>query len=213
MGAPPTSRPSMGYPAPLQNQYHPAPPYTSTPQPDYIYPSVASSVHKPYPQPVPASYTTASTPTGPRFTVQVKTAQPVTYSQSGRQAEQAYTPPPPRQHASRPTQQDRPHYEAQGQGWYPPPPPPAQEPHGDPAAYKGGAGNMPGGRAGQGVPVKMSQDQVSAYQSNKVRPVYWERSMLVCQVVVQMETLWHETKGRLPIEWLLQKKEKKLTLK
>lgn len=167
MGAPPSGRPSMGYPPPLQNQYHPAPPYTSSPQPDYVYASVASSVHKPYPQPVPASYTTASTPTGPRFTVQVKTAQPVTYSQSGRQAEQAYTPPPPRQHASRPPQQERPHYEPQGQGWYPPPPPPVKEPHGDPAAYKGGSGNMPGGRAGQGPPVKKSQDQVSAYQSNK----------------------------------------------
>uniref|UniRef100_A0A8C1WJS7 Thyroid hormone receptor interactor 6 n=1 Tax=Cyprinus carpio TaxID=7962 RepID=A0A8C1WJS7_CYPCA len=167
MGAPPPSRPSMGYPPPLQNQYHPAPPYTSTPQPDYVYSSVASSVHKPYPQPVPASYTTASTPTGPRFTVQVKTAQPVTYSQSGRQAEQAYTPPPPCQHAPRPPQQERAHYEPQGQGWYPAPPPPAQEPHGDPAAYKGGSGNMSGGRAGQGPPVKKSQDQVSAYQSNK----------------------------------------------
>ncbi|XP_016325360.1 thyroid receptor-interacting protein 6-like isoform X2 [Sinocyclocheilus anshuiensis] len=167
MGAPPPSRPSMGYPPPLQNQYHPVPPYTSTPQPDYVYSSVASSVHKPYPQPVPASYTTASTPTGPHFTVQVKTAQPVTYSQSGRQAEQAYTPPPPCHHASRPPQQERPHYEPQGQGWYPAPPPPAQEPLGDPAAYKGGSGNMSGGRAGQGPPVKKSQDQVSAYQSNK----------------------------------------------
>ncbi|XP_016398640.1 thyroid receptor-interacting protein 6 isoform X2 [Sinocyclocheilus rhinocerous] len=167
MGAPPPNRPSMGYLPPLQNQYHPVPPYTSTPQPDYVYSSVASSVHKPYPQPVPASYTTASTPTGPRFTVQVKTAQPVTYSQSGRQAEQAYTPPPPCQHASRPPQHERPHYEPQGQGWYPAPPPPAQEPHGDPAAYKGGSGNMSGGRAGQGPPVKKSQDQVSAYQSNK----------------------------------------------
>ncbi|XP_016141158.1 thyroid receptor-interacting protein 6 isoform X2 [Sinocyclocheilus grahami] len=167
MRAPPPSRPSMGYPPPLQNQYHPVPPYTSTPQPDYVYSSVVSSVHKPYPQPVPASYTTASTPTGPRFTVQVKTAQPVTYSQSGRQAEQAYTPPPPCQHASRPPQQEQPHYEPQGQGWYPAPPPPGQEPHGDPAAYKGGSGNMSGGRAGQGPPVKKSQDQVSAYQSNK----------------------------------------------
>uniref|UniRef100_A0A672JYW5 Thyroid hormone receptor interactor 6 n=2 Tax=Sinocyclocheilus grahami TaxID=75366 RepID=A0A672JYW5_SINGR len=173
MGALPSSRPSMGYQPPLQNQYHPAPPYTATPQPDYVYSSAASSVHKPYPQPVPASYTTASTPTGPRFSVQVKTAQPVTYSQSGRQAEQAYTPPPPRQHASCPPQQERPHYEPQGQGWYPPPPPPVQEPHGDPAAYKGGSGNMPGGRAGQGQPVKKSQDQVSAYQSNKVRLIIW----------------------------------------
>ncbi|XP_051510135.1 thyroid receptor-interacting protein 6-like [Myxocyprinus asiaticus] len=164
MVAPPPIRPSMGYPPPLQSQYHPSPPYTSTPQADYAY-SPSSSIHKPYPQPVPASYTTASTPTGPRFTVQVKTAQPVTYSQGGRQAEQAYAPSAPRQHASRPPQQDRPYYEPQGQGWYPPPP--AQEPHGDPAAYKGGSGNMPGGRVGQGPTAKKSQDQ-SAYEHNKV---------------------------------------------
>ncbi|XP_077598344.1 thyroid receptor-interacting protein 6 isoform X1 [Stigmatopora nigra] len=63
---------------------------------------------KPYPQPVPASYTTASTPTGPRFSVQVKSAQPVTYSQTGRQAEQAYTPQPP-----------RPPPQAAPQDWYP----------------------------------------------------------------------------------------------
>ncbi|TRY55525.1 hypothetical protein DNTS_014038 [Danionella cerebrum] len=145
MGPPPPSRPSMGYPPPLQNQYHPAPPYPSTPQQDYVYTSASSSVHKPYPQPVPASYTTASTPTGPRFTVQVKTAQPVTYSQSGRQAEQAYTPSPPRQHPSRPSQQDnmRSHYEPQGQNRYPAPPPPAQDPHGDPATYKGGSAARP----------------------------------------------------------------------
>ncbi|XP_055053599.1 thyroid receptor-interacting protein 6 isoform X1 [Misgurnus anguillicaudatus] len=167
-GPPPPSRPAMGYPPQLQSQYHPSPPYTTTPQQEYAYPPPSSAVNRPYPQPVPASYTTASTPTGPRFTVQVKTAQPVTYSQSGRQAEQAYTPPPPRQHASRPPQQDRPHYpDSQGQGWYPPPPPPAQEPHGDPSLYKGGSGNMPGGRSGQGPPVKKGQDQVSAYQSNK----------------------------------------------
>lgn len=171
-GAPPPSRPSMGYPPQLQSQYHPSPPYTSTPQPDYAYAPPSSAVNKPYPQPVPASYTTASTPTGPRFTVQVKTAQPVTYSQSGRQAEQAYTPPPPRQHVSGPPQQDRSHYpDSQGQGWYPPPPPPAQEPHGDPSLYKGGSGSMPGGRAGQGPPIKRGQDEVAAYQPNKVRIV------------------------------------------
>lgn len=167
-GAPPPSRPSMGYPPQLQSQYHPSPPYTSTPQPDYAYPPPSSAVNKPYPQPVPASYTTASTPTGPRFTVQVKTAQPVTYSQSGRQAEQAYTPPPPRQHVTHPSQQDRPHYpDSQGQGWYPPPPPPAQEAHGDPSVYKAASGNMPGGRAGQGPPIRRGQDEVSAYQPNK----------------------------------------------
>ncbi|XP_049609315.1 thyroid receptor-interacting protein 6 [Syngnathus scovelli] len=93
----PPSRPTSSYHP--QSQYHrPASPY----QQDYYAP--ASS--KPYPQPVPASYTTASTPTGPRFSVQVKTAQPVTYSQTGRQAEQAYAPPPPRQHAPRPPPQD-----------------------------------------------------------------------------------------------------------
>ncbi|KAG7495519.1 hypothetical protein JOB18_000876 [Solea senegalensis] len=117
--APPQGRPSMGYPPHSQSQYHPVPPYPSehqtsqysnSHQQDYY-----SSTPKPYPQPVPASYTTASTPTGPRFSVQVKTAQPVTYSQTGRQAEQAYTPPPPRQHVSRP----QPQTQASPQGWYP----------------------------------------------------------------------------------------------
>ncbi|CAL8242012.1 unnamed protein product [Merluccius merluccius] len=81
---------------------------------DYYTSSSSNTAPKPYPQPVPASYTTASTPTGPRFSVQVKTAQPVTYSQTGRQAEQAHTPPPPRQRQHTVTQ-------APGapQGWYP----------------------------------------------------------------------------------------------
>lgn len=126
-GAPPLGRPSMGYPGGHpQSQYHPVPPYPSehssshyptSHQQDYYSPP-SSSNPKPYPQPVPASYTTASTPTGPRFSVQVKTAQPVTYSQTGRQAEQAYTPPPPRQPASRPP----PQAQMASQGWYPPHP-------------------------------------------------------------------------------------------
>uniref|UniRef100_UPI00398E463E thyroid receptor-interacting protein 6 isoform X2 n=1 Tax=Pristiophorus japonicus TaxID=55135 RepID=UPI00398E463E len=58
----------------------------------------SASVPRPYPQPVAASYSTASTPSGPAFNVQVKVAQPVpNYTQPGRQAEQAYGPPPPRQ--------------------------------------------------------------------------------------------------------------------
>ncbi|XP_052315538.1 thyroid receptor-interacting protein 6-like isoform X43 [Oncorhynchus keta] len=95
--------PSMGLPP--QSTDHPASPNPSDPhqglqyfpQPDYT----DAQVSKPYPQHVPASYTTASTPTGPRFSVQVKTAQPVTYSQTGRQAEQGYTPPPHLQHMLR----------------------------------------------------------------------------------------------------------------
>lgn len=160
----------MGYPPHPQSQYHPSPPYASTPKPEYTYPSQSSSAHKPYPQPVPASYTTASTPSGPRFTVQVKTAQPVTYSQTGRQAEQAYTPPPPRQHATCPGPQDRPHYsevQRQEQGWYPPPPPPAQQAHGDPAAYKAGTSGVHVPNRVQGPPGKKGQEQ--SYQASKVR--------------------------------------------
>ncbi|XP_072315160.1 thyroid receptor-interacting protein 6 isoform X2 [Eucyclogobius newberryi] len=113
-GPPPLGRPAMAYPPQPQTQYHPASPhYPASHQQDYYAPQ-SSSTPKPYPQPVPASYTTASTPTGPRFSVQVKTAQPVTYSQTGRQAEQAYTPPPPRQPASRPPPQAQ-----AGPGWYP----------------------------------------------------------------------------------------------
>ncbi|XP_041723683.1 thyroid receptor-interacting protein 6 isoform X1 [Coregonus clupeaformis] len=145
-GAPSQGRPSMGYPPHPQSQYHPAPLYPSdphqvpqySPQPDYTY----AQVSKPYPQPVPASYTTSSTPTGPRFSVQVKTAQPVTYSQTGRQAEQAYTPPPPHQHTSRPPPQNQ----TGPQGWYPPhPASQAQELHCD-GAYK----EIPGGSRGRG---------------------------------------------------------------
>lgn len=170
--ASPQSRPSMGYPPHPQNQYHPVPPYSSespqyssSHQQDYYS---SSSAPKPYPQPVPASYTTASTPTGPRFSVQVKTAQPVTYSQTGRQAEQAYTPPPPRQHVPRPPPQSQ----ANLQGWYPPHQ--AQEMHAE-AGYKGVPGSA--GRVNQGPLSKRVMEnnqsgsdlQTLAYQSNKVR--------------------------------------------
>ncbi|XP_062416846.1 thyroid receptor-interacting protein 6 isoform X5 [Pungitius pungitius] len=165
---PPQGRPSMGYSPHPQGQYHPAPrypgehqppQYSASHQPDYYSSSSSSpsssSNPKPYPQPVPASYTTASTPTGPRFSVQVKTAQPVTYSQTGRQAEQAYTPPPPRQHVPRPPPQTSP------QGWYPPHPgSQAQEMHSE-AAYKGG-GSGPGGRL---VQVPQSKRGVEGHQT------------------------------------------------
>ncbi|XP_023276601.1 thyroid receptor-interacting protein 6-like isoform X3 [Seriola lalandi dorsalis] len=175
--APPQGRPSMGYPPHPQSQYHPAPPYPSEHQaPQYstshqqdYYSS--SSTPKPYPQPVPASYTTASTPTGPRFSVQVKTAQPVTYSQTGRQAEQAYTPPPPRQHVSRPSPQTQ----ASPQGWYPPhPSSQAQDLHSE-VGYKG-SGSGSGGRVNQGPISKRGMEnnqtvsgaaQSPAYQSSK----------------------------------------------
>lgn len=175
--ASPQSRPSLGYPGHPQSQYHPVPPYSSestqyssSHQQDYY--SSSSSAPKPYPQPIPASYTTASTPTGPRFSVQVKTAQPVTYSQSGRQAEQAYTPPPPRQHVPRPPPQSQ----ANLQGWYPPHQ--AQEMHVE-AGYKGASGS-----AGRVNPVPQSKRAVEnnqsgsgdlqtlPYQSNKVGTVF-----------------------------------------
>ncbi|XP_076017281.1 thyroid receptor-interacting protein 6 isoform X2 [Genypterus blacodes] len=182
--APPQGRPSMGYPPHPQSQYHPVPPYPSehqspqyptSHQQDYYSSSSSSSsssAPKPYPQPIPASYTTASTPTGPRFSVQVKTAQPVTYSQTGRQAEQAYTPPPPRQHTSRPPPQTQtaPH------GWYPPHPnSQVQEMHSEPV-YKGGSAGS-GGRASHGPLSKRGMEinqpgsvatQSSAYQPSKV---------------------------------------------
>ncbi|XP_026170695.1 thyroid receptor-interacting protein 6 isoform X2 [Mastacembelus armatus] len=171
--APPQGRPSAGYSPPTQSQYHQAPPYPSEHQtPQYAtshqhdYYSSSSSP-KPYPQPVPASYTTASTPTGPRFSVQVKTAQPVTYSQTGRQAEQAYTPPPPRQHVSRPPPQ------TSQQGWYPShPSSQAQEVHSE-AAYKG-SGSGSAGRVSQVSVSKRGMEnnpigsaQSPAYQSSK----------------------------------------------
>lgn len=176
--APPQGRPAMGYSPHPQSQYHPAPPYPNehqapqyptSHQQDYYS---TSSTSKPYPQPVPASYTTASTPTGPRFSVQVKTAQPVTYSQTGRQAEQAYTPPPPRQHVTRPQPQTQPG----PQGWYPPhPSSKAQESHSE-AGYKE-SGSGFGGRASHAPMPRRGMDnnptgsgaaQSPAYQSNKV---------------------------------------------
>lgn len=102
--AAPRSRPDAGYPPHPQSQYRPPSPYSGERR---ACPYAASQQQQQpqypqYPQPVPASYATASTPTGPRFSVQVKTAQPVTYSQTGRRAEQAYAPPaPPRRHAPR----------------------------------------------------------------------------------------------------------------
>ncbi|XP_077399672.1 thyroid receptor-interacting protein 6 isoform X2 [Vanacampus margaritifer] len=159
----PQSRPTSGYPPHPQSQYHPptsypgehhAPPYTASHQPDRY----AATASKPYPQPVPASYTTASTPTGPRFSVQVKTAQPVTYSQTGRQAEQAYAPPPPRQHAPRLPPQTGP------QDWYP-------------AHPSSQAQEMQRGRGGQVALSKrgmennqMGAAQNPAYQSGKHVP-------------------------------------------
>ncbi|XP_029615991.1 thyroid receptor-interacting protein 6 isoform X3 [Salmo trutta] len=100
-GAPSQGEPSMGFP-PLSTD-HPTPPNPSDPHQglQYFPEPDDAQVSKPYPQPVPASYTTASTPTGPRFSVQVKTAQPVTYSQTGRQAEQGCSPPPQCQHTLR----------------------------------------------------------------------------------------------------------------
>ncbi|XP_053715345.1 thyroid receptor-interacting protein 6 [Synchiropus splendidus] len=167
--APSQSRPSMDYPPHPRSQYYPAPlyhsdhhssQYSSAPHQDYYSPSPPAP--KPYPQPVPASYTTASTPTGPRFTVQVKTAQPVTYSQTGRQAEQAYTPPPPRQHVSRPPPQTSP------QGWYPPQSSSQTQVMHPDVGCKG-----VGGRVNQvSVPKRGMESnppvQSSAYQSSKV---------------------------------------------
>ncbi|XP_028992438.1 thyroid receptor-interacting protein 6 isoform X3 [Betta splendens] len=168
---PPQGRPSMGYSAHPQSQYHPAPPYPSDHQaPQYSHQQdyySSSPTPKPYPQPVPASYTTASTPTGPRFSVQVKTAQPVTYSQTGRQAEQAYTPPPPRQHVSRPPPQTQ----TGPQVWYPPhPSSQAQEMHSG-AGYKGSPSGS-GGRVSQ-VPVsRRGMENNQAGLGSAQSPVY-----------------------------------------
>lgn len=167
--ASPQGRPSIGYPPHPQGQYHPVPPYPSEPQSPQ-YPTshqqdyYTSSSPKPYPQPVPASYTTASTPTGPRFSVQVKTAQPVTYSQTGRQAEQAYTPPPPRQHMPRPPPQTQ----TSPQGWYPSHQ--AQEMHSE-AGFKGSSPGS-GGRVNSGPMSKRGMEssqpaQGPVYQSSK----------------------------------------------
>ncbi|KAK6477989.1 thyroid receptor-interacting protein 6-like [Huso huso] len=138
-------------PSPSAQPYTPSPsaqPYTPSPaQKSYSYPSQSS---KPYPQPVPASYTTASTPPGPRFSVQVQTAQPVrSYSQTGRPAEQAYAPPSPRQHPEPPYRERAP-YPDSGQGWYPAPPLPLEAasslPDGSNRGYRGFAAAPPGPR-------------------------------------------------------------------
>uniref|UniRef100_A0A8C8MN10 Zyxin n=3 Tax=Oncorhynchus tshawytscha TaxID=74940 RepID=A0A8C8MN10_ONCTS len=143
-GAPSQGRLFKGLPPHPQHQYRPTPPFPRDPlyftQPDYA----DAQVSKPYPQPVPSSYTTASTTTRPRIRVQDKTAQPVTYSQTGRQAEQGYTPPPHHQHALWPSPQNQtvPH------GWYPSnPASQAQELHSE-RRYKGSAAGS-GGRATQ----------------------------------------------------------------
>ncbi|KAJ8254772.1 hypothetical protein GJAV_G00197190 [Gymnothorax javanicus] len=128
-----------------------------------MYPTIIrpSTIRPPSTPPVPASYTTASTPTGPRFSVQVKTAQPVTYSQTGRQAEQAYAPPPPRQQATQPQDRSQPYPETgsvQQPGWYPPPPAPVQEHEAGPA-YRGSAA-VPGPRAAQAPLPKRGPDNL-----------------------------------------------------
>lgn len=84
---------------------------------------------KPYPQPMPASYATASSSAGPPFNVQVKVAKPVVgYNLPRRRAEPAYGPPPPQlgygvkpppQYASEPGPRARPH---EAEAWYPEPP-------------------------------------------------------------------------------------------
>lgn len=184
--APTQGRPSMGYNSHPQSQYHAAPPYPGehqTPQYSHQQDFYSASTPKPYPQPVPASYTTASTPTGPRFSVQVKTAQPVTYSQTGRQAEQAYTPPPPRQHVSRPAPQSQ----AGQQGWYPPHPASQVQELQPEGGYKGS--NLgSGGRANQ-VPLskrgieKTQTAQTPSYQSSKVTA--W-----ICFMFVRHLRMW-----------------------
>ncbi|XP_018589168.2 thyroid receptor-interacting protein 6 isoform X2 [Scleropages formosus] len=163
-GPPPQSRCPAGYPPYPQAQFQLAGPYPaeashSAPplgqyslQQEYPYPSTP----KPYPQPVPASYTTASTPTGPRFSVQVKTAQPVNYSQSGRHAEQAYAPPRPR------PLHPYPESAAAPQPWYPAPCAAQEQDHG--AAYKGGI--VPGPRTALGPPPRRSVEAPMAAPSH-----------------------------------------------
>ncbi|XP_023688281.1 thyroid receptor-interacting protein 6 isoform X2 [Paramormyrops kingsleyae] len=150
-GTPPLGRSSVGYGPYSPSPYHLGSPYAGEapvtgPQQEYLY----SPPPRQYPQPVPASYSTASTPMGPRFSVQVRTAQPVTYSQPGQHAEQAYAPPPPRP-------QDTPHSYPEatpGQApWYPISAR-EQEPVG---VYKGGAVGT-GPRSSQGSLPKRSAD-------------------------------------------------------
>ncbi|XP_042327180.1 thyroid receptor-interacting protein 6 isoform X2 [Sceloporus undulatus] len=89
----------------------------------------ATGVPKPYPQPIPASYATASSPAGPPVNIQVKVAQPVLgYNQPRRRPEVAYGPPsprpgygtkPPPQYTSEPGVRTRSH---EVEPWYPEPP-------------------------------------------------------------------------------------------
>lgn len=106
---PPSSSSSSSYPASQSGGY------TSSQHPVY---NMAHG-QKPYPQPVPASYTTASTSTGPAFNVQVKVAQPVSnYTQPRRKAEQAYGPPSPRQQVPSYGQQHNMGMESTGESTY-----------------------------------------------------------------------------------------------
>nr|XP_006112195.1 thyroid receptor-interacting protein 6-like isoform X1 [Pelodiscus sinensis] len=92
--APPCASKSSSYgplpqPATSMAPSGPAPPYGAG------YPWMLPG-QKLYPQPMPASYTTASTSAGPAFNIQVKVPQPVLgYGQPRRRAEQAYAPPSP----------------------------------------------------------------------------------------------------------------------
>uniref|UniRef100_A0A8C8S600 LIM zinc-binding domain-containing protein n=1 Tax=Pelusios castaneus TaxID=367368 RepID=A0A8C8S600_9SAUR len=120
------AKPPSTYP-PKNSPYGPVPPATtymasSVPTPQYGagYPRVPPG-QKPYPQPTPASYATASTSAGPAFNVQVKVAQPVPgYNQPRRRAELALAPssprasngvPPPAGYASEPGPRG-------AEGWY-----------------------------------------------------------------------------------------------
>lgn len=100
---------------------------------------------KPYSQPMPASYATASSSAGPPFNVQVKVAKPVLgYNQPRRRAEPAYGPPslqlgygvkPPPQYACEPGSRARQH---EAESWYPEPSSYGQRP-GDGDFYAGPA--------------------------------------------------------------------------
>ncbi|KAJ6654954.1 hypothetical protein lerEdw1_006425 [Lerista edwardsae] len=121
-------------------------------------PQRVSAAPKPFPQPMPASYATASSSAGPPFNVQVKVAQPVLgYNQPRRRAEQAYGPPsprpaygakPPPQYASEPGVRIRPQ---DVDPWYPEPPSYGRR-VGDGEFYAG-----PGGHAKLGAPVGQYQ--------------------------------------------------------
>ncbi|KAL7982989.1 hypothetical protein Chor_013595, partial [Crotalus horridus] len=126
---------------------------------------------KPYPQPMPASYATASSSAGPPFSIQVKVAKPVVgYNQPRRRAEPAYGPPspqlgyggkPPLQYASEPGSRARPH---DAEPWYPEPPSYGQRP-GEGEFYAGPAGQgrleAPGGQFQSGL-VKAGKEELTA---------------------------------------------------